>query len=69
MNELIIEVSYEQERMDFFLEQKRVCERKLHWWSCQKPYKQYAPATIQENCSRYGQKIAFYEDAIEKFGG
>lgn len=62
-------VSYEQARLEYFQEQKRACERKLHWWKHQKPYKQYDPITIQEKCSDFGQKIAFYEDAIEQFGG
>lgn len=29
----------------------------------------YSRITIQEKCSDFGQKIAFYEDAIERFGG
>ncbi len=69
MNARLVEVTYEQSRLEFFREQKRCCERKLHWWKHQKPYKQYDPAMIQENCALYGQQIAFYEDAIEKFGG
>ena len=70
MSDMTLEaISYEQARLEYFREQKRKCEQKLHWWKHQKPYKQYDLIAIQGKCFDFGQKIAFYEDAIERFGG
>lgn len=63
----LVVVNYAQARFDFFFEQKRSLERKLHWWQNQKPYKQFSSAFIVERCSELGAMIAYYEDAIKCF--
>ncbi len=69
MKTSLVTVTHEQLRLDFFQNQKRSCERKLHWWKHQKPYKQYDAAMIADKCDYYGQAVAYYEDAIKTFGG
>ena len=40
-------------------------EKTLHWWKCQKPYKQYDAQTIQEMCSELGREIGYLDDVVE----
>lgn len=65
MEETIIALDYEASRLEFFKEQKRMHERKLHWWKGQKPYKQYDMQLIYDKCSFHGAAINYCEDAIK----
>lgn len=64
MDVKIVAIGYEESRLEFFTEQKKLHEQKLHWWMHQKPYKQYSPNVIYEKCSEHGAAISYYEDAI-----
>ncbi len=64
MSITIIALDYKDSRLEFFQEQKKLHEQKLHWWKHQKPYKQYGLLTIQEKCDYHGSAIAYLEDAI-----
>lgn len=65
MTETIIVLSHKESRLEFFLEQRKMHEQKLHWWKHQKPYKQYDPCTIQQKCSDHGAAVAYYDEAIK----
>ena len=69
MDVKIVAMGYEESRLEFFEEQKKLHEQKLHWWMHQKPYKQYSPNVIYEKCSEHGAAISYLEDAIRAFGG
>lgn len=67
MDAKIIARNHEESRLEFFEEQKKLHEQKLHWWKHQKPYKQYSSIYIHEKCSEHGAAILYFEDAISAF--
>lgn len=65
----IVEQSYEEARLEYFKNRKAECERKLQWYMDKKPGPLFSEEVLHDKCSEYGQKINFYADAIERFGG
>lgn len=65
MNETIIVLNYEDSRLEFFREQRKIHEQKLHWWKHQNPFKQFDPYIIHQKCSDHGAAISYINDAIE----
>lgn len=53
----LIAVSYEQSRLDFFMEQLESAERKLDWW--------LKHSTDYETIATKGEIMSFYEWAVE----
>lgn len=64
MNVTISVLDYVASRLEFFNEQKKQHEQKLHWWRNQKPYKQFSLIYIMEKCEEHGIAIAYLDDAI-----
>lgn len=62
-------MSYEQCRKEYFERQIEKYEKRLKWWKCQKPYKQYSRIMIDGECSDCGIKISFYKDALKALEG
>ena len=65
----IVAQTYEEARLEYFKERKAACERKLQWYKDKKPGPLFSEEVLYDKCSEYGQKISFYADAIERFGG
>lgn len=65
----IIAKTYEQSRLEFFIDLKEGCERRLHWWKNLEPhckgYEHCDPMYIHDKCSYYGAAIQYCEDAIK----
>ena len=54
-------------RLEFFREQKAAMKRKLNYWASQNRTQDWR--RIEDECSSCGDAIAFYNDAIQAFGG
>jgi len=57
-------VSYEESRLEHFKAVREKRKKTLHWWKCQKPYKQYDLQTIHGMCSELGCEIGYLDDVI-----
>ena len=64
-----VSITYEQQRLEYFKQRKEICEKKLEWYRSRKTVGHVDEMMRHEKCSEYGQKIAFYDDAIKAFGG
>lgn len=64
-----IALTYEESRLDFFEQQKKLHQQKLYWWKHQKPNKKYSSITIHDKCSYHGEAVQYYDDAIKALKG
>lgn len=69
MVEITIEIlNYEQRRLEFFKQQKEKAERSMKHWSKKAAGASYLSLAVQR-ASEEGEKVAFYRDCINAFGG
>ena len=57
-------VPYKKARLDHFKALRERRRKGLHWWTYQKPGKQYGQQTIHEMCSDLGREISYLDDVI-----
>lgn len=61
-------LDYEQRRLEFFEQQKARAERSLKHWSKKAAGASYLSLAYEKACEA-ADKVAFYSDCIEAFGG
>ena len=61
----IITVPYKESRLEHFKAVREKRKKTLHWWKCQKPYKQYDAQTIQDKRLELWREIGYLDGVIE----
>ena len=64
----IVAMNYEQRRLEYFKQQKDRAERSLLHWSKKAAGASYL-SLAYEKAGEAADKVAFYSDCIEAFGG
>ena len=67
----IIQQSYEEARLCFFKEQRKIAERKLEYWinAMRTGRHGYSQAEYEDRCCSYGSMCSYYDDVLRMLDG